>query len=132
MNMKKLLLFLVIAVSGLTAFAAKNVTELNDKDAATVVTEAKRPFVVDFSATWCGPCKMFKPTFEAVAAEMDGKVDFYSVDVDRCPQFSAAMRIQAVPTIFIFNPVNQKSKVFNGVVSKDEFVTAIKAVMSDK
>lgn len=132
MNMKKLFLFLVIAVSGLTAFAAKNVTELTDKDAEVVLTDAKRPFVLDFSATWCGPCKMFKPTFDAVAADMEGKVDFYSVDVDRCPQFSAAMRIQAVPTILIFNPANKKSKVFTGLVSKEDFVSAINQVVSGK
>ena len=132
MNMKKLLLFLVIAVSSLTAFAATKVTELNDKDADVVLNEAKRPFVLDFSATWCGPCRVFKPTFEAVAEEMDGKVDFYSVDVDRCPKFSAAMKIQAVPTILIYNPNNTKSKVFTGVVSKDEFVSAIKAVTAEK
>ena len=48
--------------------------------------------VADFSATWCGPCKMMAPVFHAVADEMGDEVDFYSVDVDENPGLAAAVR----------------------------------------
>ena len=55
--------------------------------------------VVDFSATWCGPCRMLAPVMEAVSAEMDGKVSFYSVDVDECPELAGEYRVQSVPCL---------------------------------
>ena len=55
--------------------------------------------VVDFNATWCGPCRMLAPVMEAVSAEMDGKVSFYSVDVDECPELAGEYRVQSVPCL---------------------------------
>jgi thioredoxin 1 len=58
--------------------------------------------VVDFSATWCGPCQMLAPVFDELAEEMKGKVDFFSCDIDANPGAAQANMITAVPTIMIF------------------------------
>ena len=60
--------------------------------------------VLDFNATWCGPCKQFGPTFEAAAAKYAGKADFVSVDVDVCPQTAEAFGISSIPCVKVLRP----------------------------
>ena len=55
--------------------------------------------VVDFNATWCGPCRMLAPVLEAISGELGDQVRFYSVDVDECPELAAAYRVQSVPCL---------------------------------
>ncbi|MBR4359708.1 MAG: thioredoxin [Clostridia bacterium] len=64
-------------------------------------TEAKKSAVavVDFSATWCGPCRMLAPVLEAVSEKLAGKADFYNVDVDDAPELAGAYRVQSVPCL---------------------------------
>ena len=57
--------------------------------------------VVDFWATWCGPCKMLAPVLESVSEEMAGQVSFYGVDVDDCPELAAEFRVQSVPCLVL-------------------------------
>ena len=70
-------------------------------NAEQFATEAKKSAVavVDFSATWCGPCRMLAPVVEAVSEKMAGKVDFYNVDVDEAPELAGAYRVQSVPCL---------------------------------
>ena len=58
--------------------------------------------VADFSATWCGPCKMMAPVFHTVADELNGEVDFFSVDVDENPGLAAANKVFSVPTLILY------------------------------
>ena len=60
--------------------------------------------LLDFNATWCGPCKQFGPTFEAAAAKYAGKADFVSVDVDVCPQTAEAFGISSIPCVKVLRP----------------------------
>lgn len=64
-------------------------------------SEAKKSpaAVVDFSATWCGPCKMLAPVVEQLSEEFAGKVDFYNVDVDECSDLAAEYRVMSVPCL---------------------------------
>ena len=64
-------------------------------------TEAKKSAVavVDFSATWCGPCRMLAPVVESVSEKLAGKVDFYNVDVDDAPDLAMAYRVNSVPCL---------------------------------
>ena len=55
--------------------------------------------VVDFSATWCGPCRMLAPVLEGVSEKLAGKVDFYNVDVDDAPELAMAYRVNSVPCL---------------------------------
>ena len=67
------------------------------------VSEAKKSAVavVDFSATWCGPCRMLAPVVEALSDEFAGQVDFYNVDVDDAPELTSAYRVQSVPCLVL-------------------------------
>lgn len=68
------------------------------------VVEASRdvPVIVDFWATWCGPCKTLGPTLEKVVAEAGGAVRLVKIDVDSNPELSQQLRIQSIPAVFAF------------------------------
>ena len=57
--------------------------------------------VVDFSATWCGPCRMLAPVLEEISEELAGKANFYNVDVDEDGPLAAGFAISSVPTVLI-------------------------------
>ena len=72
-----------------------------------LVLNNDKPVVVDFWATWCGPCKMVAPEMEKLAAKYDGVVDVVKVDVDANPRLSQAFGIMSIPTIACFKPGQQ-------------------------
>lgn len=76
------------------------VKKINEQE---FVSEAKAAdvAVVDFNATWCGPCKMLAPVLESVSEELGDQVKFYSVDVDDCPELAAEYRVQSVPCLVL-------------------------------
>lgn len=77
------------------------VKHINDQDFNTEVIEAKELVVVDFWATWCGPCKMIAPVIEELGEEMP-EVKFVKVDVDKNPSSAGKYEIQSIPTLLIF------------------------------
>lgn len=90
----------------------------------TEVLAADRPAVVDFFATWCGPCKMMAPVIEALAAEYDGKVIVGKIDVDENPDIAARYGVMTIPTIILFKNGEIITKTI-GVQSKDSLKAAI-------
>lgn len=72
-----------------------------------LVLKSERPVVVDFWATWCGPCKMVAPELEKLAEKYEGSVDVVKVDVDANPGLSQAFNILSIPTIAFFQPGKQ-------------------------
>jgi thioredoxin 1 len=66
------------------------------------IIQGEKPVLVDFHATWCGPCKMMAPVIQQIAAEFGDKVRVLKIDVDRNPQVSEAYQIQGVPTFILF------------------------------
>ena len=76
------------------------VKKVNEAEFRTEVNAAEVA-VVDFNATWCGPCRMLAPVLEAVSEELGDRVSFYSVDVDECGALAAAYRVQSVPCLVL-------------------------------
>lgn len=65
--------------------------------------------VIDFSATWCGPCKMLAPVLENVSEDFEGKIKFFNIDVDEAQDLSRQLGIMAVPSVFLFKDGEQKA-----------------------
>lgn len=79
-----------------------------------------KPLVIDFSATWCGPCHRFKPTFDQVAEEYADRANFASADVDECTDLASAYKIESIPFVLILNP-DGTSASQTGLMSEKEF-----------
>ena len=82
--------------------------------------------VVDFFATWCGPCKMLAPVLEGLASEMEGKVKFIKVDIDQSLDLANEFQISSVPTMIIFKD-GQKADQLVGFLPKERIQQAIEA-----
>ncbi|MBR4266458.1 MAG: thioredoxin [Bacteroidales bacterium] len=89
--------------------------------------KGERPAVIDFYATWCGPCKATAPVMEQLAEKYDGKVDFYKVDVDKESDLSAMFRIQSIPSI-LFIPKQGTPKMQVGAMGVGQMDEAVKSI----
>ena len=66
------------------------------------IIQSDKPVLVDFSAEWCGPCKMMAPILKDVKKEVGDSVTIIKVDVDKSPQAASKYQVQGVPTLIIF------------------------------
>jgi thioredoxin 1 len=82
--------------------ASDNVTNTTDGSFSSDVLESDTPVLVDFWATWCGPCKAIAPHVEAVAEELSGKAKVVKMDIDSNPQTPAKYGIRSIPTLLVF------------------------------
>lgn len=87
-----------------------------------------KPVLMDFSATWCGPCRMQKPILEDVEKKFEDKVEFKIIDVDQERALAQKYSIQAVPTIVIEND-GQIVKRFTGVTSADVLISELEKLI---
>lgn len=92
------------------------------------VFEGKRPAVIDFYTTWCGPCKMMAPIVEETAKKYAGKVDFYKVDIEKEQELAQTFGIQSIPT-FLFIPAKGKPTIQMGAMPKETFENMVNEII---
>ena len=116
-----------------------NVIQLNEDDFLRVVADyhlpasewhylGDRPAIVDFYATWCGPCRVLSPVLEEIASAYRGEIYVYKVDVDQCEVLADAYDIRSIPTSF-FIPMKGRPVKMVGAINKHEIERLIKEVL---
>jgi len=92
------------------------------------VLKSDKPVLVDFFATWCGPCRMQGPIVDELAAEMGDKVKIGKMDVDQNPQAAGKYGIMSIPTIMIFKGGEAK-ETFTGLQTKETLKAALEKLI---
>ncbi len=103
--------------------------EVTDTTFAKEVLESGKPAMVDFWATWCGPCRMVAPTVEVLSKEYGDQVVIAKVDVDNNQEVAAEFGIRNIPTLLFFKDGKVVDKVV-GVAPKSQLEQKLKAIMN--
>ena len=90
-----------------------------------------KPAIIDFNATWCGPCRRIAPILDELAQEYDGQIVIYKVDVDKCPDIAEAFGIQSIPAV-LYIPVDGEPQMTIGSRSKTQFQQEIEKILLKK
>lgn len=144
--MKKLVLFSVLVAAGLSFSCRSNAqseaaadNEAYVEETPNVVEEAPvykiengkiiptndKPTIVDFSATWCPPCKQLKPIFEKLAEEFKGRINFITIDVDENPELSQNYGVQNIPMMVFLNKDGQIQNTLIGFQTREQLLETI-------
>jgi len=92
------------------------------------VLKADKPVLVDFHATWCGPCKFLAPIMDELSQALDGRAEVVKIDIDKFSELAARYGIQAVPTVIVFHGGEVVSR-FVGVRAKDDYLAAVEPLV---
>lgn len=90
-----------------------------------------KPAIIDFHASWCGPCKMMAPVLEELAAEYGQEIYIYKIDVDKEKELAALFAVRNLPS-FLFIPIDGPLQMAMGVIPKPEMKKAIDEVLLKK
>ena len=101
--------------------AGKNVLEFTDGNFDSEVLHSTVPVLVDFTATWCGPCKALAPIVEKVADDFAGKVKVGKLDIDANAEMTKKYGVRSVPTVLVFKG-GEKVGQYVGLTSREKLV----------
>ncbi|MDK1118652.1 MAG: thioredoxin [Anaerolineae bacterium] len=97
-------------------------TYINEDTFESEVVDSTDPVLVDFSAVWCGPCKMLDPIISELAGEWEGKVKVVKIDADENPNLVMQYGVMGIPTLLFFKDGEIKERV-TGYMPKDKLIT---------
>jgi thioredoxin 1 len=101
---------------------------VNDQNFETEVLKSTVPVLVDFYATWCGPCKSLTPILEQIAGDYQGKVKIVKLDIDEASVTASAFGIMGVPTMILFKGGRELNKLV-GLKPRAVIESALKQAM---
>ena len=93
--------------------------------------EGSRPAIIDFYATWCGPCKAMAPILDSISKDYAGKIDVYKIDVDKESELAGAFGIQSIPTLLMI-PAKGEPKILQGAMPKDQLTKIVNEFLLEK
>ena len=99
--------------------------DITNQDFETKVLKASKPVIVDFWASWCGPCKLAGPILEALADEYKGKVEIYKINIDEHQENAQRYNVMSIPTTILFKDGKEISRQI-GFAGKGSFEELIK------
>ena len=103
---------------------------LTDDNFSDEVLSAELPVLVDFWATWCGPCRMIAPIVEELSSEYEGKAKVCKLDVDTAQKTAAEFGVRSIPTLLIFKEGKVADQLI-GVVPKQQITEKLDASLSN-
>ncbi len=104
--------------------SSKNVHTFNESNFEAEVLSSDLPVLVDFTATWCGPCKALAPIVDKIADEKAGKVKVGKLDIDESPSIAQKYGVRSVPTVMVFRG-GAKSGQHVGLTTQDKLLKLI-------
>ena len=99
---------------------------VSDANYDEMIAKGERPALLDFGATWCGPCKALEPAIAALAKEYGDRVAVAKLDIDEAPQTAQRFGIMAVPTVILLKGGKEVHR-FTGVQSKEKIASLIES-----
>lgn len=100
-----------------TKFFVDNVAKIDNE---TLTYIGDKPTIVDFYASWCGPCKILSPIMEKLSKKYEDKVNFYKIDVDESSDLANTLKIKGIPTLIFFKDSLSTSIIIEGFMSETE------------
>jgi thioredoxin 1 len=101
---------------------------VDDSNFEAEVTRSEVPVLVDFSATWCGPCKKLEPLVKEIATDYAGRLKVVKIDVDKAPNIAAKYAVMSVPTLVLINGGQVKDQMI-GLVPKRQIADRVDKVL---
>jgi thioredoxin 1 len=101
--------------------ASANVHEFNDENFEVEVLKSSQPVLVDFTATWCGPCRALAPIIDKLADDYQGRVKVGKLDIDNSPNITRKYGVRSVPTVMVFEG-GQKKAMNAGLTTREKLI----------